>query len=234
MLYARRILIGDRQPVTLSGLSHYLRNAGYDLIGTANSVGELTRAVDRLSPDMLVTDCAFRDGQDGPGLISRLRRLAPSLKIVVFSDAWHISTVRQLLSNGADAFVSKDATLDQVAAACEAVQADLPFVDSTTQQLLEAACDTPAGKSAKHMTDPEGLLSPREREVLQLLARGLSIRDIAGLFHRSAKTVSVQKCAAMSKLGLSQDIELAVYLSKRPSFVGGMVPKALASGANAR
>jgi two-component system capsular synthesis response regulator RcsB len=147
-------------------------------------------------------------------MIERMRRLNSEISIVVFSRLRPAIEIRQVLANGANAFVSKAVGLDYVVEACRAVSEGKRYVDPQTSQALRATSDEAEDVRSNGLKNPEDRLSMREREVLRLLAQGLNIREIAQRFQRSAKTISVQKCAAMSKLGLRKEIELALYLAK--------------------
>jgi two-component system capsular synthesis response regulator RcsB len=168
-------------------------------------------------PDILVTDYSFGGNDDGLRMVARIRRLCPEIKIVVFSRIRQIATVREVLVQGADAFVSKAVELDFVVKACQAVLENNRYVDPITEKQLQEFANRGEDIDVQSVRSAEDSLSPREREVLRLLAGGLSIRDIAQRFNRSPKTISVQKCAAMSKLGLTKEIELAMYLAMSQS-----------------
>jgi len=203
-------LIADDHPVVLAGLAPYLARQGIDVIAIANSAnGLLTELKRRTSspPDIVITGYGYDGEIDGLRLIGRLRRMYPKLKIVVFSGARPNGLVRQLLAEGADAFVAKSMGLQFVADACQSVLTGAKYIDPGTEAVLIAP--------TRHCEDQsDNRLSPREREVLRLLARGYPLQEIARQFQRSAKTISVQKCSAMSKLGLRNEIELAMYLVK--------------------
>lgn len=203
-------VIADDHPVVLAGLAPYMAHQGIDVIAVADSVNGLLSELQKhapLLPDIVITGYDYGGEIDGLRLIERLRRMYPEVKIVVFSGARPNGLVRQLLAKGADAFVAKSMGLQFVADACQAVLSGARYIDPATEGLLMA--------SIRHGEDQcDHRLSPREREVLHMLAQGYPLREIARKFQRSVKTISVQKCSAMSKLGLSSEIELALYLVK--------------------
>ncbi|MGH8787364.1 MAG: response regulator [Cupriavidus necator] len=202
-------MIADDHPVVVAGLAPYLARQGIDVIAIADSahglLAELKRHVQRL-PEIVITGYGYGGEIDGLRLIERLHRLYPEVKIVVFSGMRPNGLVRQLLAKGADAFVAKSTCLQCVADACQAVLSGAKYIDPVTEDLLAVPI--------RHCDPCDDRLSPREREVLRLLAQGHALQDIARIFQRSVKTISVQKCSAMSKLGLRNEIELALYLVK--------------------
>jgi len=208
------VLLADDHPVVLAGLAQYLRGQGFTISALAENVEALMKAVvEAPGLDIVVTDYSFGGEHDGFRMLERLRRLRPDVKLVVFSRVRQIGLIRQILAYEVDAFVSKTVGLEFVAQACRAVSGGSRYLDPATRRTLHPTSTPEAGADAKAAYSPEGSLSPREREVIRLLGEGLTIREIADCFRRSPKTVSVQKCAAMSKLGLKTDIELALYLA---------------------
>ncbi|AEI77064.1 two componenttranscriptional regulator LuxR family [Cupriavidus necator N-1] len=203
-------VIADDHPVVLAGLAPYMARQGIDVIAIADSVNGLLSELKKhalLLPDIVITGYDYGGEIDGLRLIERLHRMYPKVKIVVFSGQRPHGLVRQLLAKGADAFVAKSMALQFVADACQTVLSGAKYIDPDTEGLLIAP--------TRHCEDKcDDRLSPREREVLRLLAQGYPLQEIARKFQRSVKTISVQKCSAMSKLGLRNEIELALYLVK--------------------
>jgi two-component system capsular synthesis response regulator RcsB len=201
-------VIADDHPVVLAGLAPYLARQGIDVIAVADSANGLLSELSKhaqLLPDIIITGYDYGGDLDGLRLIERLHRMYPKVKIVVFSGERPHGLVRQLLAKGADAFVAKSAGLQLVADACKTVLAGATYIDPATEGLLIASPRVCADQC-------DDRLSPREREVLRLLAQGHPLQEIARKFQRSVKTISVQKCSAMSKLGLRNEMELALYL----------------------
>ncbi|MGO4332947.1 response regulator [Cupriavidus sp. 2TAF22] len=203
-------VIADDHPVVLAGLAPYMARQGIDVMAIADSVNGLLLELRKhalLLPDIVIIGYDYGGEIDGLRLIERLRRMYPKVKIVVFSGARPNGLVRQLLAKGAHAFVAKSMDLQFVADACQAVRSGSKYIDPATERLLIAP---------PHLCEDrcDDRLSPREREVIRLLAQGYPLQEIARKFQRSVKTISVQKCSAMSKLGLRNEIELAMYLVK--------------------
>jgi len=207
MTLPAKILVCDDHPVILLALRSELARAGFALAEPATSISDAARALDDPEFRLVITDFSFHEPGDGLQWIARLHRLRPDVGIIVYSMITSPPMVQDILGAGARAFVSKTCGMADVIAACQAVLLGLPFI--APPELADRA--QPTGKLEARMS--QARLSPREREVLRLLAQGLSIIEIGRHFNRSPKTVSVQKCTAMRKLGLQRDMELASYLT---------------------
>ncbi|KAF7962071.1 LuxR family transcriptional regulator [Cupriavidus sp. UYMU48A] len=205
-------VIADGHPVVLAGLSDYLERSGIRVaavVDTARDLVSVLQAGAKEPPDIVITGYNYGEQEDGLRLIERIRRTCPQAKIVVFSGVRTIGLIRELFAIGGDAFVSKRMSLQCVLDACYAVTSGAKYVDPSTKKGLVATCRNHTQQSP---AVPDSRLSPREREVLRLLARGNSLQEIAEQFQRSIKTISVQKCSAMKKLGLRKELDLAMYL----------------------
>lgn len=191
--------------------SELARIGQFSEVVTASSVNEILNALNDPELGIVITDFSFNEAGDGLQLIGRIKRMRPDVAVIVFSMNASPPAVRDMIAAGASAFVSKTCGIRDVAGACRAVLAGRRFVAPASLAHLLDQDDRGTPQAALQQ------LSPREREVLRLLAQGLSLREIAARFNRSRKTISVQKCAAMAKLGLTHDMELGRYLASADS-----------------
>jgi two-component system capsular synthesis response regulator RcsB len=199
------IILADDHPVVLLGAKSSLIDRRYDnlkVVATANSPDQLLERLARTPCEVLITDFAMPKGDsaDGLAMIGRVRRQYPQVNVVVLSTLTSAHTLRAMLRQGVLGLYDKRATLDDLPRAARLAAAGRRYISPAYQQLLE---------------QPNDPLSPRELEVLRMLASGLSGRDIARLTHRSEKTVSRQKRTAMEKLGLVHDSALLDYVNGR-------------------
>lgn len=202
-----KTLICDDHPIVLMALRSELTRAGFAVSESVATVRQLFTALDDPEVQLVVTDFTLDQAGDGLQMIGRLHRLRPDVKIIVYSVISSPPVIQDILSARATAFVSKDCGAAEVIAAWQAALAGRRFIAPDGLAVCVKSQRQGPLKSALQR------LSPREREVLRLLSQGLSVTAIGQRFQRSPKTVSVQKCAAMSKLGLTQDIELARFLA---------------------
>lgn len=176
------------------------------IVGTAGSGRELLALLERCARcDVLLTDFSMPDSdarqKDGMGLMRTLRRRYPRLPIVVVTVLENRAILRALLNLGVTALVGKSARAEELAAATESAAAGNRYISHGLRERLAPALGT----------DPADRLSPNEIEVLRLLARGMSGKEVAAHLHRTSQTVSRQKRDAMRKLGLRNHGELHTY-----------------------
>jgi DNA-binding NarL/FixJ family response regulator len=186
----RVVLVDDHQLIR-EGLRRAFDRAGdIDVVGEAGSVAEALDALDRLRPDVLVTDVRLPDG-DGISLTTQVRSGNPSMGIVVLTMYAGDDQLFGALEAGASAFVPKTAPADEVvAAARHAASSPSAF---TAADLAEAM---------KRRLAPAGpQLSPRESQVLRLLADGMSVAGIAKQLYVSESTAKTHISKLYEKLG---------------------------------
>ena len=166
-------LVIDDHPITHLGASRLLRDLGYDSIGQAMSGDEALsqlRAAET-PPGLIVLDISL-PGTGGLDLVAPLREIAPEAHILIFSMNDQTGFAARALQAGAQGFLSKNAPPDDFRAAIRTLEAG-EFYLSPKQAVALATLR--AGASA----DPLAALSERERQVLGLIGRGLSLQAIA-------------------------------------------------------
>ncbi|WP_175948655.1 response regulator transcription factor [Burkholderia pyrrocinia] len=203
------VVIADSHSVVLCGLERILgSDQSIRVVQAAASIGELMLILGRCHCDVLICNYTFQGDSepDGMHLISRIRRIYPDIKVVVISSCNDIVIVRHVLRLGISGFIWKgSADFGGLPRVVRDVSGGRFCIDSeTTQAILKNMLDV----------DRPGApfvsirLTPRELEVVRLVAKGLGISEIAHLTNRSIKTVSTQKRKAMAKLGAKNNVEL--------------------------
>ena len=187
-----RVLLVDDHQLIREGLRRAFERTGdLEVVGEAASVAEARAALALLRPDVLVTDVRLPDG-DGIALTTQVRADNPRLGIVVLTMFTRDQQIFAALEAGASSFVGKEATTDEVVAAVRHAAAD---PGTFTARDLTAA-------TARRMSAPVGpRLSPREREVLDLLVDGLAIAQIARRLYISESTAKTHVANIYEKLG---------------------------------
>jgi DNA-binding NarL/FixJ family response regulator len=187
--------------------------ADVEVVGEAGSVGEAVAGIAHARPDVVLLDVHMPDG----GGAEVLRRLRPELPDVVFlalsvSDA--AEDVIAVIRAGARGYVTKTiSSRDLVTAIGRVAVGDAVFSPRLAGFVLDAFADRPG---AAPISDPElDLLTPREREVLRLLARGYAYKEIAGELFISVKTVETHVSSVLRKTQLSNRYELSRWATDR-------------------
>jgi DNA-binding NarL/FixJ family response regulator len=199
-----KILIADDHAIVRGGLKQIIATTT-DIV-VAGEAAQGSEVVDKLRTihvDLLLLDMTM-PGISGVDLIRRVRADQPALPVLVLSIHNEAQVVSRALRAGATGYVTKDSDPEVLLAAIRKLAAGGRFIDP---KLVDAIIfETHSGDAPPH-----DILSDREFQVLQMLAVGKSINDIADTFSLSAKTISTHKMRLMQKLGLSNNAELIRY-----------------------
>jgi len=199
-----KILIADGHAVVRCGLKQIL--AATTDIAIAGEAAQGFELIDKLRichVDLVLLEMTMH-GISGVDLIRRVRAEQPRLPVLVLSTCNEAHVVSRALRAGATGFVTKNSDPDVLLAAIRRLAGGGRFIDP---KLVDAIIfETHAGD-----VPPHEILSDREFQVLQILAVGRSINDIARRLTLSAKTISTHKMRLMQKLGLSNNAELIRY-----------------------
>jgi two-component system, NarL family, response regulator NreC len=210
------IVLADDHPVVRHGLRGSLEaEPDFAIVAEAADGLETVRLVERLQPDVLVLDLMM-PGLSGLDVLPIVRQRSPQTRIVVFSMYANEDFVLQALKNGASAYVLKGSDPAQVA---EAVRRAADGRRYFSPAISERAFEAYQEKAESSPPDPHDLLTPRERQALQLAAEGHSSAEIAGRLSISPRTAEMHRGNAMRKLGLKTQAELIRYAIRR-----GMIP----------
>lgn len=196
---AVRVLLADDHPLYRAGVRLMLEGApDLEVVGEAASVPELLVEVGRADADVVVLDVAMPGG-DGIDAIRALHEARPALAVVILTMFDDIDSARRAMRAGAAGYLVKGASGDDVLAAVRAVAAGQVVLDGQVRAALER--------------EPDGLLTARERDVLRLIASGLTNAAIAERLFLSEKTVRNHVSAVFRKLGAGNRVD-AVRLAR--------------------
>lgn len=207
-----RIILADDHPIFLIGLQVVLEQGDRaKVIAQANSPDELLHRLHTHECDVLVTDFMMPVDQqnDGLRLLERIRRDFPQLPVVVVTMLNHAGLFRSILALEVRGLLSKASVAAELPTAIESIRQGRRYVAASVRRTLHDA-----GEYGADNLMPLEQLSPKELEVLRLLAAGHTVGEIAGRLLRSKQTVSAQKVSAMRKLGLANDAALFIYLQE--------------------
>lgn len=204
-----RIIIADDHPVVRIGARSVIESSGAgEVVAEASSSQQLLSQLSNHTCDVLVTDYSMPESTapDGFAMISMIRRHHPQLPILMLSVSSNLAILRMVRDAGVLGLVDKSSSMDELPVAIRTVHRGLPYVSQSLRERVEATGSTAI------TGDQDKPLSPRELEVLRLLSKGMTVKDIASMLNRSASTISRQKGDAMMKLALETDAELYDYL----------------------
>lgn len=210
------LLLADDHQIVRQGMRALLETEqGFRVIGEASDGLEAVRLSERLRPDILILDLML-PGLHGLEVIRKLRKQVPRTRVVVLSMHANEAYVLQALRNGAAAYVLKDCEAAVLIQAVRQVAAGYRYL---CPQLAARAIDTYVESARNAPADRYEVLTPREREVLQLAAEGYTSAQIAARFFLSRRTVETHRTNMMRKLGLRTRTDLVRYAMQR-----GLIP----------
>ena len=206
------ILLADDHHVIRQGLRTLLEaEPDFSVVGEAGDGREAVELAERLQPNVLVLDLMM-PGLSGLEVARQVSQRLPDTRIVVLSIRTSEAYVMEALRNGADGYVAKGASADELAQAVREVMAGRRYL---SRDLSERALDLYAQKARETDLDVYETLTTREREVLHLAAEGCVIAEIAARLFISPRTASTHRTNMMRKLGLHNQTEVVRYALQR-------------------
>jgi DNA-binding NarL/FixJ family response regulator len=196
------ILIADDHAIVAEGLANLLRPE-FAVVGTAKDGPQLLAAAHRLRPDVIVTDLTM-PGMNAIDTLHRLSADGLTCKVVVLTMHADAELAAEALRAGASAFIVKHAAGRELIAGIHAVLRGKTYV---TPELAPDVLNTLADPQAS----TGGKLTPRQREVVRLLADGRTMKEVAATLGVSPRTVETHKYQMMATLGLRSTVELIRY-----------------------
>jgi DNA-binding NarL/FixJ family response regulator len=197
-----RVLLADDHLMVAEALKSLL-SAEFDLIGVVEDGLALVEAARRLHPDVIVADVTM-PRLNGIAALLRLRQEGISVPVVFLTMHRDVSFARRALEAGASGFVLKHSAPFELILA---IRAALEGKTYLTPQLAVAVLE-PTTENTRATVDPVGALTPRQLEVLKLLAAGRAAKEIASSLGISTRTVEFHKYQMMETLGIRSGGEL--------------------------
>jgi NarL family two-component system response regulator LiaR len=207
-----RVLVADDHGVVREGLRTYLAlQDGIEVVGEAADGEQAVREAERLRPDVVLMDLVMPN-LDGVGAMRELRARAPETRVIVLTSFADDERLLPAIQAGAAGYLLKNVQPAELARAVRLAHAGDTLLDpSVASRLVDAiATDQPVER-----------LTPREREVLVLVGRGMSNKRIARELGLSEKTVKTHVANVLHKLGATDRTQAAVYAVRT-----GLIPSA--------
>lgn len=211
-----RVLLADDHTLVRAGIRGLVANLpDVEVVGEAGDGHEALRLAETLHPDVVLLDIGM-PGLNGLEVTARLTKLDPMIRVVILS--MHISEeyVLQALRAGAAGYLLKGSAVAELEVAIRAVvRGDSYLSPAVSKRVVDDYVSRTSGAA-----DPLAALTPRQREILQLVAEGHTSKDIAQRLGLSYRTVETHRNQLMKRLGIS-DLTGLVRLAVRVGLIAG-------------
>lgn len=212
MIQAKLLLVEDHV-VIRQGLKALLTaESNIEVVGEADNGREALNQIPKLRPDIVLMDVSM-PGLNGIETSRQIQQHYPEIKVVILSMHASPEYIFQVLKNGASGYVLKQSDTSEVLTAIHTVLKGEFFLSPAIP--LEDIEDYARYVESRGQDQELDLLTSREREVLQLLAEGLSNQEIAAQLNISVKTVETHRSNMMRKLGANNKTELVKYALRK-------------------
>ena len=210
----KTVLIVDDHPLFREGLKSLLaRHSSFEVIGEAGNGNDGLKKAKKLMPDLVVMDISLPD-QSGIEVTSKIRSLLPETRVIVLSMHTKIDYITEAFRQGATGYVVKESATEKLMECLEIVSKGEYFVDSSLSHRVVKSLLESDEKERKITDAGYNTLTPREQQVMRLLAEGHSTKQIAEKLFISPKTVENHRSNIMSKLEVHTIMELVRYAAR--------------------
>ncbi|WP_280408122.1 response regulator transcription factor [Nocardia brasiliensis] len=204
------VMVVDDHPMWRDGVSRDLTEAGFEVVATADGVGSATRRAAAVQPAVVLMDMQLTDG-NGAQATAEVLRVSPQSRVLVLSASAERDDVLDAIKAGASGYLVKSASVAELIEAVRATAAGQPVFTPGLAGLVlgeyRRMATAPAASDEPHRP----ALTERETEVLRMVAKGLSAKQIASRLNLSHRTVENHVQATLRKLQLANRVELTRY-----------------------
>lgn len=201
-----RVVIADDHTLVLEAFKSLL-SGKVDVVGTASEGRELIRVVRQHEPDVVVTDISMPE-LNGLDASIKLLKLLPNLKFIFLTVSDDPDVVAKVIRAGAKGYLLKSSAASELLQAIEAVARGATYI---TPLVTGSMLDALMSGSRQEKVDR---LTVRQREILQLLAEGKTMKETARVLNLTPRTIAFHKYRIMDNLGIDNNAELVRYAYK--------------------
>jgi DNA-binding NarL/FixJ family response regulator len=205
----KRMLLADDHKIVLEGLRSLLEPE-YEIVGAVEDGRELLAKAEELCPDVIIADISMPK-LNGIEAVSQIKKTDSQIKVIFLTMHPDVSYAKRAFEAGASGYVLKhSASTELITAIEEALKGRTYVTPMIAGELMQFY-----KKETYIKDDITKKLTPRQREVLQLLAEGHSAKEIASILNISTRTVEFHKYRMMEKLNINTTAELVQYAIKQ-------------------
>jgi DNA-binding NarL/FixJ family response regulator len=210
----KAILIVDDHPLVREGLKSILKPATeYEVVGQAGNAREALHLVKSLRPNLVLLDLSLPD-KSGLEICREIRNLSPPTRILIVSMHSKVDYIVKAFQAGATGYMTKESATERLLGGIERVLGGEYYMDgSVSHRVVEELMKAP-DREMKITDAAYDTLTPREQEIMMLLAEGCSAKEAAEKLFISPKTVENHRTNIMNKLGLHSTLELVRYAAR--------------------
>ncbi|MFH2043807.1 MAG: response regulator transcription factor [Pseudomonadota bacterium] len=214
MASKKTVLIVDDHPLFRQGIKALLdKQSEYEVVDEAGTGKEAIQKAKKLKPELVVMDISLPD-QNGMDVTREILSFLPETRVLILSMHSKIDYITEAFQAGATGYLVKESAAGGLIKGLDTISKGEYFLDSSlSQEVANRLMETPT-KKTKVKDLAYGALTPREQEILRLLAEGMTPKTIAEKLFISPKTVENHRASIMSKLDLHSTIELVRYAAK--------------------
>jgi DNA-binding NarL/FixJ family response regulator len=203
------LLVDDHSLIRAGVRALVLDIPGYAVIGEASDGSQLLEMVEQLSPDIVLLDISMRE-TGGLEALQRLKRVRPQSKVLILSMHTDPALIMQALESGAHGYLLKDTTATELEHALEALRNNERYLSPAIAHTVINQALTRNQKSQPDIADSHNLTA-RQLEILRLIVRGKSTREIANGLGLSVKTVETHRAQIMKRLQIYDVAGLVLF-----------------------
>jgi DNA-binding NarL/FixJ family response regulator len=210
----KSILIVDDHPLVREGLKVIIgRSSKFEVVGEAGAAREGFRMAEELKPDFVLLDISLPDGS-GIELTRRIRSALPGAGLLIVSMHSKIDYITEAFKAGASGYMVKESAAEGLLSALESIAKGEHYLDSSISHSVVEKLIKSAEKDMEITDGAYRSLTPREQEIMRMLAKDLPVKEIAGKLFISTKTVENHRTNIKQKLGVQSSIEMARYAAR--------------------
>lgn len=203
-----RTLLADDHTLVRAGIRALLRDIeGVTIVAEADNGRDAVALARQKTPDLAIMDISMKE-LNGIEATAQIRLQSPQTRVLMLSMHTTEDFVRRALKAGASGYIVKDSAPLELKMAIEAIMRDEVYISSRVSKSLVSGL---VEKGTQEASSSIEALTPRQREILQLIAEGKSTKEIAFILEVSVKTVETHRAGLMERLGIRDVAGLVVY-----------------------